>query len=384
MKKSIAIIMYYDWSSDGRCKAARDIYHKLGYNVFVFSTKEAKTEKKPNQEVFHGVKKYQGESIFLFLFSHLMFMVQASFWLIRICIYQKIELIHIRNMPDYLMLISIIGKIFGKKVLWDMQDVTPAVWFSKKNDEKLNPYGFSYLLMAKIQKLCGLLSNNIICADKMQKEYLIQNGLNKNKIHIFMNLPLISVFNWIGPQYNNGIFRLVYHGSISRRLGLDLAIKAIDRVKNEIPNIKFDIIGSGEFSAELEMLIKELQLETFVTFSPSFIAIEDIPDWLNGASGAIIPNRKTYATDNFMLSMKMLEYIKLGIPLIIPKLKIITSYIYDSEAIFYEPNNIEDIVNSIRLLYKADRNKLAANALNFFQRHKYTDNESVIANILTK
>ena len=68
---------------------------------------------------------------------------------------------------------------------------------------------------------------------------------------------------------------------------------------------------------------------------------EQIPEWVKGANGAIIPNRKTLATDNYMLPHKMLEYVRLGIPVIAPRLKIIQYYFNDTQAIFFEPENIE-------------------------------------------
>ncbi len=379
---TVAIILYYEWSSDGRSKAARDVYHELGLKTVVFSTREDSSTPSDSEQVSFGIKKYQGDSMLSFLLSHCVFMLQASVWLLKVIFSRKIAFVHICNMPDYLMFISVIAKLFGKKVIWDIRDVTPAVWFSKTNDAELVPHGSGYKLMLNIQCWCGWLADYIFCADSNQKEYLSSNGVRSSKIDVFMNMPLINVFRWIGPNNNPDVFRLVYHGTISHRLGLDLAIRAIYKVKEEIPSVRFDIIGSGEFSDELLLLVKELKLENYVSLNPSFIPIEEIPDWVEGASGALIPNRKTFVTDNFMLSHKMLEYIKMGVPVILPKLNILTKYVKDDEAVFYEPNDLGDMVSAIKIFYKTDRSKLAENAMKFFERNGYSQNKNIIQNIL--
>jgi glycosyltransferase involved in cell wall biosynthesis len=375
------MILYYDWSSDGRSKASKDIYKKLGFDILVFSTKESYYKKEKGVKNSYGIEKYKGGSILLFLFYHFVFMFQVSFWLIRKILSNEVVLIHIHNMPDYLSLVGVIGKIFGKKILWDIRDITPAVWFSKKDSKSIQPYGFMYHLMLMIQNISGYISDYIICADKFQKDYLIENGLRENKIKIFMNYPLKDIFQWIGTS-ENGNFRLIYHGTISYRLGLDLALKAIGLVKNDIPNIKFDIIGSGEYVKDLSKIIKDERLDKYITLTPNFIPIEDIPFWARGASGAIISNRRTFVTDNFMLAHKMLEYISMGIPVILPKLKILTSYINCDEAVFYEPNNVIDLARAIKELYSINRTVLSQNASNFFKRNKIDENEKVLSEIL--
>ena len=236
--------------------------------------------------------------------------------------------------------------------------------------------------MLIVQNLSGKMADTILCADIFQKKFLQENGLVSKKIEVFMNLPVQNKFIWIGPSENLSPARFVYHGTLTHRLGLDIAIKAIYYVKDRI-KVRFDILGEGDIYDDLNQLIIKLNLQNEVFITGKMIANEKIPGWVNGACGSIIPNRRTFSTDNFMLPHKMLEYIKLGVPVIAPRLKIIDTYMTDEQIIFFEPENVEDLANAIIKLLNSDRNAQAKKALKFFDMHNYDNNKIILKSILT-
>ena len=384
IKPKIAIIMYYRWNSDGRGKTSGGIYNNLGYDLQVFCSREVmfpKIRNEENAKIWNGIKKYMGNNIFLYLLNHIIFLFQSGLWLFQRCIEDKPKIIHIHNMPDYFMILSLIGKLFRIKIIWDIRDISPALWFSKKNSHSLTPSGKLFKFILFVQNLSGKLATYIICADIYQKEFLEENGLNSKRIEVFMNLPLEDKYMWIGPSKNENPYRFVYHGTITHRLGLDLAITAINQIKNE-HNVLFDIIGEGDSYEELMLLIKDLDAEENIRIRREMIPNDQIPQWIAGASGAIIPNRKTYSTNNFMLPHKMLEYIRLGIPVIAPRLKIIETYLKDDQVIFFDPGNVNDLASAILKLIQCDRNQLAKNAYRFFDSHNYETNKNILKSML--
>jgi len=383
--KKVAIILYYGWSSNARGKASGNIYQKLGYDLLIFCTKEKdfpKFRQENNAKIWCGIKKYMGDSLITYLFFHMIFITQSSLWLIKRCIFERPNILHVHNMPDYLMFTSLIGKIFGAKIVWDMRDITSIIWSTKKDPGKLSEDSVFFLFITKTQNLFSKLATIILCATYPQKDFLVKNGIPEKKIKIFMNLPLEN-FVWIGPSVTREPFILVYHGTLTHRLGLDLAISAISLIKDSI-NVKFKIVGEGDQLQDLIKLRKVLHLEDRVDILNRMIPNEKIPEWVRGACGAIIPNRKTFATDYIMLPHKMLEYVKLGIPVIAPRLKIIKHYFDDDQAIFFEPENVEDLSNAILKLYNTDREKQARSAYKFYEVNNYNKNLDIIENITTK
>ena len=90
----------------------------------------------------------------------------------------------------------------------------------------------------------------------------------------------------------------------------------------------------------------------------------------------ILGNRKNSATE-VMLPVKMLEYMALGIPVIVPRLKGIEYYFSDDMVSYYESDNVNSMASVILKLYryKKTRDKQAENAKIFFitygwEKHK--------------
>ena len=65
----------------------------------------------------------------------------------------------------------------------------------------------------------------------------------------------------------------------------------------------------------------------------------------------VIGNRRTAAGD-LMLPVKMLEYICLDIPVVVPRLKTIEHYFSDDMVAYYEPEDVESLANAIYRLYR--------------------------------
>jgi glycosyltransferase involved in cell wall biosynthesis len=94
----------------------------------------------------------------------------------------------------------------------------------------------------------------------LTKKYL---GFKKNKeiiYNYFRETPSIKI-----KRKENTIF---FMGRLVHLKGLDIVIKAIDIVKEEIPNVKLNIFGKGEeeYKNKLKELIKKLKIEKNVHF----------------------------------------------------------------------------------------------------------------------
>ena len=379
------MIMYYDWYSDGRGKNIRDIYTRLGYDLLVFCSRENGYDKyraEGNVRIWNGNPKYMGDDLGVYLISHLIFMIRAGFWLFGQCIVRRPSIIHIHNMPDYLVILSLIGRLFSIKSIWDVRDISAAVWFTKKNPNSLCPSGVVFHTLKTVQRIAAKFCSGIICADKNQQQFLVKNGAHPGRIKVIMNLPLEDTFQWVGPSVERKIFRIIYHGTIAHRLGIDLVISAIKLLPEKYSNVIYDLIGDGDDKDRILQMIKESGLEKQVRIHGQFIETEKIPDWVRGASFGIISNRRTYATDNFMLPHKMLEYIKLGIPVAVPKLNIIRQYMNEDEVIFFEPGSPESIADAIVAMQKIDLNRIAQRALGFYKRNGYKQNEQNLKSLL--
>src|SRR5207244_13575160 len=116
---------------------------------------------------------------------------------------------------------------------------------------------------------------------------------------------------------DNGGLNLMYHGGLYHRCGLDLAIRAVDQLRGQIPGLKFRIYGDGEAVPELEELIKQLDLAEHVELG-CFVPIDKIPALITWADLGVVPNRLNPFTD-LQFPTKAFEYISMGVPVIIAR-----------------------------------------------------------------
>ena len=85
----------------------------------------------------------------------------------------------------------------------------------------------------------------------------------------------------------------------------------------------------------------------------------------------MIPNRLDAATQ-YMLPVKLLEYVHLGIPAVVPKLSAIQYYFEDDAVAYYVPGNISSLQTAIcELLGDRDKRERLKKKAQLFSR-KYS------------
>jgi glycosyltransferase involved in cell wall biosynthesis len=86
----------------------------------------------------------------------------------------------------------------------------------------------------------------------------------------------------------------VTHGTLEKRYGVQTMIKSINIVKETYPDVKFYIIGKGEYSGNLKSLAKDLNLYGKNVIFIDYMDIKEIAKYLNRANLGIFHLRKTY------------------------------------------------------------------------------------------
>ena len=99
----------------------------------------------------------------------------------------------------------------------------------------------------------------------------------------------------------------------------------LPRQRLRVPMRGLEIFGDGDAGDELEAQIQASGLADRIAFSRKMFRVEDISAMIQGASVGIICNRRDLATE-YMLPVKLLEYVQLGIPAIAPRLMTIQYY----------------------------------------------------------
>jgi glycosyltransferase involved in cell wall biosynthesis len=279
----------------------------------------------------------------------------------------RYRLIHVNNMPDFLVLATWLPRLLGRPVIHDVHDLMPELYAEKFRMDEGSWIGRALLLQ---ERWAGRFASAVLTVEERLKDILSSRGIPRSKIHVLMNLPDDRIFclSSTRPRKDAAApFVLVYHGTLARRLGLDIAIAAIRQARQQVPNIELRIIGAGEERGALIALREELGLQKVVAFSEGFVPVEKVPSLILDADVGVIPLRISSGTD-VMLPTKLLEYVSLGIPCIVPRTGTISRYFDETMVRFFEASSVESLAEAIVDLYlhPSTRAALASNATRRF------------------
>jgi len=339
------MIVYTDYLFDARVRREAETLASL--EEFAVSVLALKQREKPRNFVVEDVhlyevneKKYNGKSKFKYLFSYFKFLLLSFLVCTRQFLQGKVDLVHAHNMPDFLIFAGIIPRCFKKKLILDIHDSMPETYSTKF--DKLP--GFFFKMLCMEESLSAAIAHKVICVNHVQKKILAARGIPREKILVSMNVPDPKRFKLNGKKKfaagEDSAFKMIYHGTIAKRLGVDLVVKAVALLQDKIPGLEFHIWGkSGDELEAIDNLSRVLNVENRVHIIKEGVPLEKLPDRLKGMDLGVIGNRNGKATE-LMLPVKMLEYIALGIPVVAPRLRCIEHYFSEKMVTYYEPGVI--------------------------------------------
>lgn len=320
-----------------------------GYEVDVFCLRE---EGEKAFSVEQGanvyrlpVKRHKGRGSGYQLLEYLAFFILVFGKLAVFQMRRKYTAVQIHNLPDFLVFASLIPKLAGAQIILDIHDLMPE-FFASKGQLAMNAPGVKLLVWQ--EWLSCKFAHRIITVTSQWRETLIRRGIPAEKIFVVMNVADACVFRPENQsvQIPTGPLKLIYHGTITKRYGVDLLLRAVKQAQSEVPDIQLTIHGSGEFYAELATLARTLGLANTVHFSTDFLPTADLPKLIQQAHIGIVPNLSDIFTDG-ILPTKLMEYVALGIPVVAARTPAIEAYFDETMVQFFTPGNIDELANCL-------------------------------------
>jgi glycosyltransferase involved in cell wall biosynthesis len=250
---------------------------------------------------------------------------------------RKYNLIHVHNVPDFLVFSAWLPKVTGAKIILDIHDILPEFFANKFRKPERSVY---VRLLKLIEKLSARFANHVIVSNHLWSEKAIARSISKEKCTVFINYVDLSLFRSRRTR-NDGRFIMLYHGGLQRHQGLDLAIRAFDKVCRPSPGVEFHIYGGGSMKPELEALVRDLGLNDRVFLQES-VPTREVADIVANADLGIVAKRAD-SFGNEAYSTKIMEFMAEGVPVIVSKTKIDSFYFDDTVVRFFESGNVDDL-----------------------------------------
>jgi glycosyltransferase involved in cell wall biosynthesis len=274
---------------------------------------------------------------------------------------RRYDLVYVHNMPDILVLSSLIPKALGAKVVLDLHDPMPELMmtiFNSTSDSK------SVGMMKRLEKWSIARTDLVVTASLTFKRIFSSRSCSPEKIAVVMNSPDGRIFPFHPPktggaasQVGKERFVIMYHGSIVERNGLDVAIDALAQVRQTIPTAELRIYGARTPFLErvMEMARSKNLQEAVHYLGPKML--EDLVGEIEMCDLGIIPNKRNAFTD-INTPTRMFEYLALGKPVIAPATLGIQDYFKADSLLFFEAGNSSDLARQIEYAFSHPREVL--------------------------
>jgi glycosyltransferase involved in cell wall biosynthesis len=279
--------------------------------------------------------------------------------------------VHVHNVPDFLVFSALSPKLDGTPVILDIHDLLPEFYASKF---KISHASLLFAFLVVVERWSAAFADHVIIANHLWRDRLVARSSRGDKCSVVRNRPDLDIFTpRPGPSAKpEGVFQLIYPGSLNWHQGLDIAIRAFSSVKDQMPEAQFHIYGEGAAKPSLIALTKDLGREDCIIFH-DFLPSAEIAQVMATADLAIEPKRTNSGFSNEALSTKILEFMSLGVPVIACRTRI-HAYYYDDSIIQYYENDDETQLAEMMVLLRNHaslRAKLIENAREYVKNNTW-------------
>jgi glycosyltransferase involved in cell wall biosynthesis len=186
------------------------------------------------------------------------------------------------------------------------------------------------------------------------------------------NYPARGLFNPNIRTRSNGKFLMTYPGSLNWHQGVDVAIAAFAKIKDQMPDAEFHVYGEGPAKESLIRLADSLGLSQRVIFH-GLLPTEQIVQVMADTDLAIEPKRAGSQFGNEALSMKIFEFMAVGVPLVVSRTRIHQYYYTDELVKYYDGDDDAALAeNIVRLRNSPElRQRQITNALKYVEEHSW-------------
>lgn len=231
---------------------------------------------------------------------------------------RRYDVVHVHNMPDFLVFSALGPKLLRAKVILHVQDVCPELMTVKATGQKRRV--LRALAVAQ-ERVSTAFADHVVTVGWPFERLLLQRGVPPNKLTILLNSADPGLFpaarreppRTLPPSAEDPLI-LMYHGTLAERNGVDTTIRALALALAQAPHVVLHLMGRGEGVPALKRLAQELGIADRVTFISS-VPSERIVDFVTHGDVGVI----SYPVDGFMelvLPTKAYEYAWLAKPMI--------------------------------------------------------------------
>ncbi len=384
-----AVLLFSHYPADPRPRRAAEALAGEGATIDLICLQENRDQ--PRRENINGVnvlrvplkRRRRGKISYAWQYSA--FILTSFAYLAIRSFKRRYDFVHVHNMPDILVFSALVPKILGAKVFLDLHDPMPELM---QAIFKLPTQSTSVRVLTALEKRSICFADCVFTVSTTFKEIFSARSCPPEKIRVVVNSPDERIFRFrpAVPRLPNNAasskpYVILYHGSLVRRNGLDLAVDALEIARKSIPTAKLRVAGtSTSFLEEVMQSVRERELEESVEYlGPR--NLEGIVEAINACDLGVVPNHRNSFTA-LNTPTRIFECLALGKPVIVPRTRGIQDYFGREDLIYFELGDAADLAEKIKYTYfhPSEVEQTVKRGQQTYLRHTWTSERSNLLN----
>jgi glycosyltransferase involved in cell wall biosynthesis len=270
---------------------------------------------------------------------------------------RRYDVVYVMGIPNLLVASAAVPRLAGARLILDMRDPLPEFFRSKYGLPEDHP--LVRALLVEERTSCRIASHVLTVIDAMRDLFL--RSAPPEKITVVRNAPDERLFAPRPdlPERDPSDRTVLYAGTIAARYGVDLLVRAVARLRAEIPGIRLRLVGDGDLLPRLRRLAAEEGVADRVAFDGP-VPLDAMPGIIRTAWLGAQPHRDDPLM-RYSFSTKLLEWATLGLPVVCSATEAVVREFSGDELLFVRPGDLDSLCRRMREAH-ADPAGLAARA----------------------
>lgn len=377
--KRVCMITHSSYETDNRVTRYAEALAARGDHVDVFSLRSAATL--PLQETINGVHVFRirdrfgkaQRSKFAYFWPLVRFLLASSWQLTHRHLRERYDLVHVHNMPDFLVFAAWLPKLTGAKLILDIHDIVPEFFSNKFAGGRS---GWTVRALKWIERRSARFAHHVIISNHLWRDKFACRTRTNDRCSVFINNVDTRTFRPGLRTRRDDRLIILFPGGLQWHQGLDIALHAFREVSRALPQSEFHIYGDGIMKPSLVELTAKLGLADRVRFCDP-VRISEIATIMANADLGVVPKRAD-SFGNEAYSTKIMEFMALGVPVVVSKTQIDQYYFNDSVVRFFESGNSRALAEAMLDVFRdgALRQHLVGNALAYSAANSWDSRKS--------
>jgi glycosyltransferase involved in cell wall biosynthesis len=309
-----------------------------------------------------------------YVYEYAAFAVAATVLAAALHVRHRYHVVQVANLPDTLVVAGLLPRLLGARLLFDAHESMPETFRTNFGWRRGGPADRA---VTWLQCRCVGRADHVLMVHEPARRLLAGRGVPPERISVVMNWPDRRIFHPAPdappavPVAGDRPFTVVYAGTVARRYGTHTAVRAIALLRAERRDLRFVVLGTGDYLDGARALAAQLGVDDVVTFRGT-VPLHEVAAVCRAADVGLAPLEDT-DYGNIAFSTKTAEYLAVGLPAIVAKTEVMAHYFDEDHVVFFSPGDAADLAACIRGLHDdaARRRTLSANGLALADRYNW-------------